>query len=372
MSRARRFVAQTPRLAVISLVLLLAVPTGLVAVSEGAALMPLPFNLFLVDVAPSRHLQVAHARLRRRLAADPAHHRRAPRPDAGTSRSDASPPSMVVLGGLTVAARRALQPFGRHGARRVLRARASCGSTLIALGVIAIRRRRSSPTHAAPDAGDGRGRLGRHSGCASRRRSRPPAICRSIRFTAASPGRDGWCRSPLVTLLPLPYVAGTRLAPSPLRAASTSLPAHDTIQRHLPSHRDHGRAAQSRERLPVGPRADLRDDRALHHRGGLRGGRRDRARRSRRPEGRAWRSAAAGRLSRAHGRGAPGVRVRRRRRGDHLQDDPPPPARVRHGGRSVRPEPRRASGIAPKRRRKTADNADAGLLDDVPVGAARR
>jgi hypothetical protein len=50
MSRVWRFVTQTPRLAVISLVLLLAVPTGLVAVSEGAALMPLPFNLHLVDV----------------------------------------------------------------------------------------------------------------------------------------------------------------------------------------------------------------------------------------------------------------------------------------------------------------------------------
>src|SRR5215470_17919135 len=50
MSRARRFFAQTPRLAVIFLVLLLAVPTALVAIAEGAALMPLPFNLHLVDV----------------------------------------------------------------------------------------------------------------------------------------------------------------------------------------------------------------------------------------------------------------------------------------------------------------------------------
>jgi Predicted membrane protein (DUF2306) len=48
-SRVRRFVAQTPRLAVIFLVLLLAVPTALVAIAEGAALMPLPFNLFVVD-----------------------------------------------------------------------------------------------------------------------------------------------------------------------------------------------------------------------------------------------------------------------------------------------------------------------------------
>ena len=48
-SRARRRVSQTPRLAVISLVLLLAIPTGVIAVAEGAALLPLPFNLFLVD-----------------------------------------------------------------------------------------------------------------------------------------------------------------------------------------------------------------------------------------------------------------------------------------------------------------------------------
>jgi Predicted membrane protein (DUF2306) len=48
-SRVRRFVAQTPRLAVIFFVLLLAVPTALVAIAEGAALMPLPFNLFVVD-----------------------------------------------------------------------------------------------------------------------------------------------------------------------------------------------------------------------------------------------------------------------------------------------------------------------------------
>ena len=49
-SRARRVAAQTPRLALIFLVLLLAVPTALVALFEGAAVMPLPFNLHLVDV----------------------------------------------------------------------------------------------------------------------------------------------------------------------------------------------------------------------------------------------------------------------------------------------------------------------------------
>jgi hypothetical protein len=49
MSRARRLASQTPRLAVIFLVLLLAVPTGVIALAEGAALLRLPFNLFLVD-----------------------------------------------------------------------------------------------------------------------------------------------------------------------------------------------------------------------------------------------------------------------------------------------------------------------------------
>jgi hypothetical protein len=49
-SRARRVAAQSPRLALIFLVLLLAVPTALVAIFEGAAVMPLPFNLHLVDV----------------------------------------------------------------------------------------------------------------------------------------------------------------------------------------------------------------------------------------------------------------------------------------------------------------------------------
>jgi hypothetical protein len=48
-SRTRRLAARTPRLAAISLVLLLAVPTGLVAVAQGLGTLQLPFNLFLVD-----------------------------------------------------------------------------------------------------------------------------------------------------------------------------------------------------------------------------------------------------------------------------------------------------------------------------------
>ena len=73
-------------------------------------------------------------------------------------------------------------------------------------------------------------------------------------------------------------------------------------------------------------------------------------------EGRAGRSPAAGRLSRAHGRGAGAFAFADVRRGHHRQDDPPPPARVRHRRPSARPAPRRASGNAsrPRKRRRQA------------------
>ena len=45
----RRLAADAPRLAVICGVLLLALPTGLVAVSQGLGAIALPYNLFLVD-----------------------------------------------------------------------------------------------------------------------------------------------------------------------------------------------------------------------------------------------------------------------------------------------------------------------------------
>ncbi len=48
-SAFRLLVARTPRLAVICGVLLLAVPTGIVAVKQGLGVIPLPYNLFLVD-----------------------------------------------------------------------------------------------------------------------------------------------------------------------------------------------------------------------------------------------------------------------------------------------------------------------------------
>jgi hypothetical protein len=49
MSRLRPVAARAPRLAVICLVLLVAVPTGFVAVSQGFGAIALPYNLFVVD-----------------------------------------------------------------------------------------------------------------------------------------------------------------------------------------------------------------------------------------------------------------------------------------------------------------------------------
>ena len=53
---------------------------------------------------------------------------------------------------------------------------------------------------------------------------------------------------------------------------------HDPEGGIAAARRDHGAAARSRARLPLGHRAGLRLDRALHHRGGLRGRRRHRPR----------------------------------------------------------------------------------------------
>ena len=49
MSGLRLLAARAPRLAVISLVLLLALPTGIVAVAQSLGVIALPFNLFVVD-----------------------------------------------------------------------------------------------------------------------------------------------------------------------------------------------------------------------------------------------------------------------------------------------------------------------------------
>ena len=135
------------------------------------------------------------------------------------------------------------------------------------------------------------------------------------------------------------------------------------IQRHLPSHRDHGRAARSGDRLPVGSSSRRSPP--------------SRPTPSRRPTRSPTPSTAAtcadlkdelgdlllqvvyhARMAEEQQR----VRLRRRRRGDHRQDDPPPPARVRHARPSAQPAPRRASGTAPRprRRRRTQQAASLG------------
>jgi len=145
MSRARRLAAQTPRLSVIFLVLLLAVPTGIVAVAEGAALLPLPFNLFLVDqrlpgifklhmfASGSAMLLIPLTIAVRR---DRSWHKPLGRLTA----------TMVVLGGLT-ALPVAVYSHSVAMARAGFFAQGIVWLTLIALGVIAVRKRRFA-THA--------------------------------------------------------------------------------------------------------------------------------------------------------------------------------------------------------------------------------
>jgi hypothetical protein len=139
-SRAQRLVSQTPRLAVISLVLLLAVPTALVAVSEGAALMPLPFNLHLVDQELpgifQLHMLASGAALLLipltiAVRRDRSWHKPLGRLTAVT----------VVLGGLT-SLPVALYSHSVVMARAGFFAQGIVWLTLIALGVAAVRKRR--------------------------------------------------------------------------------------------------------------------------------------------------------------------------------------------------------------------------------------
>ena len=88
-------------------------------------------------------------------------------------------------------------------------------------------------------------------------------------------------------------------------------------------------AARSGRRLPVGPRTELRDDCALHHRGSLRGCRGD-------PSGgpggaprRTGRPAAPGRLPRADGARGRQLRLRLGRARHRREDDSPPSPRLR-------------------------------------------
>ena len=112
------------------------------------------------------------------------------------------------------------------------------------------------------------------------------------------------------------------------------------------------------------------------HRGSLRGRRRDRARRSRRPARGTGRPPAAGRVPRPHGAGAGRVRLRRRGAGDHREADAAAPACVR---RRARPDARTRSKVLWERikaEEKAAQGRQAaprkprdGALAGVPVGA---
>ena len=131
---------------------------------------------------------------------------------------------------------------------------------------------------------------------------------------------------------------------------------------------DHGGAARSRARLPVGPRADLGHDRAAHARGGLRTRRRHRARRSGAGARRTRRPAVPGRVPVAHRRGAGAVRLRRGRRLRSATSSSAATrtcsARLRSPRRPSRPLPgsstRRPSARPPARA--------SGVLDGVTLG----
>ncbi|MGZ5919175.1 MAG: DUF2306 domain-containing protein, partial [Hyphomicrobium sp.] len=122
------------------MVLLLAIPTGLVAVSEGAALMPLPFNLHLVDVELPGifrlHMLASGAALLLipltiAVRRDRSWHKPLGRLTA----------VMVVLGGLT-SLPVALYSHSVAMARAGFFAQGIVWLTLIALGVAAVRQRR--------------------------------------------------------------------------------------------------------------------------------------------------------------------------------------------------------------------------------------
>ncbi len=130
---------------------------------------------------------------------------------------------------------------------------------------------------------------------------------------------------------------------------------------------DHGAAARSAGRLPVGSRADVCDDRALHDRGSLRGGRRDRARSARRAS-RASSAICCSRWCSTHEwRKKPGCSTSRPWR--------PTSATSSSGGirtcsamqRSRTAPSRRGSGRTSRRQERASAPARVSVLDDVPA-----
>ena len=157
MSRLRLVAARAPRLAVICLVLLVAVPTGFVALSQGLGAIALPYNLFVVDqrlpgIFKLHMLASGGAMLLIPLVIALRRNSAWHRP-LGYFTATA-----VVLGALT-SLPVALYSHSVAMARAGFLAQGVVWLALIALGIIAVRQRRFGEPRAS-HAGDGRGRLG--------------------------------------------------------------------------------------------------------------------------------------------------------------------------------------------------------------------
>jgi hypothetical protein len=139
-SRTRALARHAPFLAASSLLLLLAVPTGIVAVAEGAGAIPLPYNLYLVaermpGIFQLHMLASGAAMLLIPFAIALRRHRAWHKPLGRVSAL------AVILGGLTslpVAAASHSAPMARAG----FFAQGIVWLALLALGIAAIRQRR--------------------------------------------------------------------------------------------------------------------------------------------------------------------------------------------------------------------------------------
>jgi Predicted membrane protein (DUF2306) len=139
-SLARRLSSYAPHLVVIFLVLLLAVPTGIVAVGEATGVLPLPFNLFLVDERLpgifKLHMLASGAALLLIPLVIALRRRRTWHKPLGRLAA-----ALVLLGALT-ALPVALASHSVAMARAGFFAQGLVWLSLIALGVIAVRERR--------------------------------------------------------------------------------------------------------------------------------------------------------------------------------------------------------------------------------------
>ena len=140
MSRLRLLVARAPRLAVICLVLLLALPTGIVAVSQGLGAIPLPYNLFVVDQRLPGIFKLHMLASGAALLLIPAVI--ALRRNSAWHRPLGYVTAVAVLLGALTSLPVALYSHSVVMARAGFLAQGIVWLTLIALGILAIRRRR--------------------------------------------------------------------------------------------------------------------------------------------------------------------------------------------------------------------------------------